>query len=120
MTRVHLLGLPGLVAVLALAAPAAAQQPAPLTYDVKTINFDLWCQEQAHLDPDRCDERRPEDEKRFEAFRATIEKYELSHLKDKEREYNFDQNILHKDPIDEPTNQQNSAPNATTKNNPPS
>src|SRR5215470_19205843 len=87
--------------VVLLVSQAEAQQQTT-TYDVKTINFDLWCQEQAHLAPDRCDQRLPEDEKKFEAFRATIEKYELSHLKDKERERNFDKNMLHNDPIDEP------------------
>ncbi len=105
-------------AALALPFAAAAQTPQSTTYDVKTINFDLWCQEVARIDPDRCDKRLPEDEQNFEAFRGTIEKYELSHLKDKQKEYNFDQNLLHKDPIDNPLNQKQSAPTATTKNNP--
>jgi hypothetical protein len=99
-----------------LAASANAQQQT--TYDVKTINFDLWCQEQANLPPDRCDRRLPEDEQRFEAFRATIEKYELSHLQDKERERNFDKNVLHNDPIDQPLSTQNTSPDTSTKTNP--
>ena len=41
-------------------SPALAQSQT--TYDVKTINFDLWCQEQANLPPDRCDKRLPADE----------------------------------------------------------
>jgi hypothetical protein len=99
-----------------LAISVSAQQQT--TYDVKTINFDLWCQEQANLPPDRCDQRLPEDEKKFEAFRATIEKYELSHLQDKERERNFDKNMLHNDPIDQPLNTQNTSPDTSTKTNP--
>ena len=118
MIRPSLFLAPALLCLAALATPALGQQPPPLTYDVKTINFDLWCQEQAHLDPDRCDKRLPEDERQFEAFRSTIEKYELSHLQDKQKEYNVDQNILHRDPIDEPLNTQISQPDATTKNNP--
>ena len=104
-------------AVALLAIPASAQQQ-QTTYDVKTINFDLWCQEQANLPADRCDQRLPEDEKRFEAFRATIEKYELSHLQDKERERNFDKNLLHNDPIDQPLNTQTTSPDTSTKTNP--
>jgi len=102
--------------VALLAFPANAQQQT--TYDVKTINFDLWCQEQANLPADRCDQRLPEDEKRFEAFRATIERFELSHLKDKERERNFDKNVLHNDPIDQPLNTQTTSPDTATKTNP--
>ena len=118
MNRVQFWTPAALALTLALATPASAQQSPPLNYDVKTMNFDLWCQEQAHLDADRCDKRLPEDEKDFEAFRATIEKYELSHLQDKRREFDFDQNMLHRDPIDEPLNTQISQPDASTKNNP--
>jgi hypothetical protein len=104
--------------VLAFAlAPALAQQA---NYDVKTINFDLWCQEQANLPAERCDKRLPEDEKDYETFRNTIEKYEVSHLKDKQKERSFDSTILHNDPIDEPPSTQNSEPDVSTKTNPPS
>ena len=105
-----------LVTAFALAPLAGAQvQP---RYDVQTINFDLWCQEQARLPATRCDKRLPEDEQQFETFRATIEKYEISHLQDKERERNFDQNMLHRDPIDEPLNTARSSPDPSTKTNP--
>ncbi len=104
-------------AALFLMSPAGAVEPQQ-NYDVKTINFDLWCQEQANLPPERCDQRLPEDEKKFEAFRATIEKYELSHLKDKEREANFDKNVMHNDPIDEPITTQNSSTDTSSKTNP--
>lgn len=106
------------LAILAtFALPAHAQET---TYDVKTINFDLWCQEQAQLPPDRCDKRLPEDEAQFEAYRAKIEKYELPYLKAKEKEQSFDTNILHNDPIDHPTTIQpvKPVPVTATKNNP--
>lgn len=88
-----------LAAAALLALPAQAQTN---RYDVKTMNFDLWCQEQARLDPDRCDKRLPEDEKQFEAYRAKIEKYEVPYLKRKENEQLLDQNILHNDPVGDP------------------
>jgi hypothetical protein len=108
--------IPTAIALLLLPGRADAQDT---SYDVKTINFDLWCQEQARLPVDRCDKRLPSDEKNYEKFRDTIEKYEISHLKDKERERSFDSNILHNDPVDEPTSTQNSKPNISTKTNPP-
>jgi len=79
--------------------PAHAQNT---RLDVKTLNFDLWCQETARIDPDRCDKRTPEDEKAFEAYRAKIEKYEVPYLKRKEGEQLLDQNVLHNDPVDDP------------------
>jgi hypothetical protein len=103
--------------MLCFAMQAHAQ---PLNYDVKTINFDLWCQEQANLPAERCDKRLPGDEKAYEKFRDTIEKYEISHLKDKQKEQSFDSNILHNDPVDEPPTTQNSKPDVSTKTNPPS
>jgi len=91
---------PTLLAFAVLAAfPALAQSN---RYDVKTMNFDLWCQEQARLDPDRCDKRLPADEKQFEVYRAKIEKYELPYLKRKESEQQLDQNVLHNDPVGDP------------------
>lgn len=104
--------------LMTVALPVHAQQTT--TYDVKTINFDLWCQEQARLPPDRCDQRLPEDEAQFEAYRAKIEKYELPYLKAKEREQHFDSTIIHADPIDHPADKQavQPLPDTATKNNP--
>ena len=64
-------------AALLFALPASAQST---RYDVKTLNFDMWCQETARINPDRCDKRLPDDEKQFEAYRAKIEKYEVPYL----------------------------------------
>jgi hypothetical protein len=87
------------IAFIVLVASAQAQSN---RYDVKTMNFDLWCQETAKLNPDRCDKRLPGDEKQFETYRAKIEKYELPYLKRKESDQLLDQNILHNDPVGDP------------------
>jgi hypothetical protein len=93
-----------------LALPASAWAPTSSwaqgsNYDVKTMNFDMWCQEQAHLDPDRCDKRTPDDEKSFEDYRSKIEEYEIPYLQQKKDQITLDNNILHKDPVDNPITQ---------------
>jgi hypothetical protein len=98
MIRMKALFLAGAAVLLAL--PAQAQNT---RLDVKTLNFDMWCQETAKLDPDRCDKRTPEDEKKFESYRDKIEKYEVPYLEKKEQEQNFNRVILHSDAIDHPT-----------------
>lgn len=89
--------------------PATAWAPTALAqganYDVKTMNFDLWCQEQQHLAPERCDKRTPDDEKDFEAYRAKIEEYEIPYLQQKQNDIALDGNILNKDPVDNPITQ---------------
>jgi hypothetical protein len=84
------------------AGPAIAQPSTGSNYDVKTMNFDLWCQETAGLPPERCDKRLPQDEQTFEAYRATIEKYEIPYLQEKRNEARIDRDILHNDPVDNP------------------
>ena len=93
------IGFSLLAVALVSALPAAAQST---RYDVKTLNFDLWCQETAKINPDRCDKRLPEDEKQFEAYRAKIEKYEVPYLQRKEKEQQFDRDVLHNDPVGNP------------------
>ena len=88
-------GLAGLV----LAGGVAAQQPYPL----HEMNFDMWCQEQRHLPPTRCDKRLPEDDAEFQAYRATVEKYEIPYLQQKSDEQNLNTVIIHGDPLDNPT-----------------
>jgi len=92
-------------ALVVFAAPAAAQG----SYDVKTMNFDLWCQETQHLAPERCDKRLPADEADFEAYRAKVEKYEVPYLKSRENGQQLDRVILHNDPVDNPVTQDPSA-----------
>ena len=71
MARMGHFRIKGLLAA-ALAAPGlllANSAWSQGNYAVQTMNFDMWCQEQQHLDPDRCDKRTPGDEKDFEAYR---------------------------------------------------
>lgn len=91
-------------AALALAAFAArsdaqSDQPYPLT----EMNFDMWCQEQQHLPPARCDRRLPEDDAAFQAYRNKIENYEIPYLQRKNHEETLNRVILHNDPVDHPT-----------------
>jgi hypothetical protein len=97
MTRTILLA----AAACAFASGAGAQQDGSLP--LTNMNFDLWCQEEQHLPPERCDKRLPKDNEEFEAYRAKIEDYEVPYLEKKEQEQNFNRVILHGDPIDHPT-----------------
>jgi hypothetical protein len=96
MTRTLLLA----AAACAFAAGAHAQSTGALP--LTNMNFDLWCQEEQHLPPERCDKRLPKDNEAFEAYRAKIEDYEVPYLEKKEQEQNFNRVILHGDPIDHP------------------
>ena len=73
--------------IVALPVAASAQPlSGPLNYGVKNMTFDLWCQETQRYSPERCGARSPADEKAFENYRAAIERYELEHLKQIQRE----------------------------------
>ena len=81
-------GFPLLLAALAALPAASWAQPlsGPLNYNVKNMSFDLWCQETMRYSQERCTARNPADEKAFEDYRAAIERYELNHLKDIQRQ----------------------------------
>jgi hypothetical protein len=65
-----------------LAARGVAQPlSGPLNYNVRTMSFELWCQDTQHYPPARCQARRPEDVGAFESYRRLIERYELDYLK---------------------------------------
>lgn len=89
---------------LVAAAPAWAQSNSQ-NYDVKTMNFDLWCLETQHWAAARCDKRTPEDEKVFEAYRDQVERYEVPYLQRQRQELRLDRDILHNDPVGNPLNQ---------------
>jgi hypothetical protein len=93
----------GLAFMAAAAFPASAQNGR--NYNTQTLNFDLWCQETAHLPVDRCEKRTPEDEKTFEAFRDKVERYEIPYLQQQRNDIILDRNILHNDPVDNPVTQ---------------
>jgi hypothetical protein len=90
----------------ALCLPASGQSN---RLDVKTLNFDLWCQETEHLPPDRCDKRLPQDEATFEDYRAKVEKYEVPYLEGQQSGAQLNRTILHADPIDNPVDKDPSA-----------
>jgi hypothetical protein len=93
---------PALFAALLLLIGAAAQAQVRQNYDVTPLNFDLWCQETAHIAPDRCDKRLPEDEETFEAYRAKIDAYEIPYLQQKNKDARIETDIMHNDPTDRP------------------
>jgi hypothetical protein len=103
MERIALRILAGTLAMMALALPASAQRNG--NYPVQEMNFDLWCQEQAGLPPERCDQRTPEDESVFEAYRAKVEAYEIPYLQEKRNAAQMDRDILRNDPVDRPVTQ---------------
>jgi hypothetical protein len=60
--------------------------PTPaLTLNVRSLDFDLWCQQTQRYAADRCAARRPEDVKAFEDYRATVERYEFDYLRQQDR-----------------------------------
>jgi len=101
------------LAILVAALLAAAAQAQTMHYGVKTMDFDLWCTEQAHLPYERCDKRLPEDLQKFEAYRAVVERYEIPYLQEKEQKLRFDRDILHDDPIDKDPADKSQPPQAT-------
>ena len=48
--------------------------------NVRSLDFDLWCQQTQRYSLDRCVARRDEDVKAFEDYRTAIERYELDYL----------------------------------------
>ena len=100
-------------ALLFLGSATASAQPlsGPLNYDVKTLTFELWCQETQRYPQDRCDARRPADVAAFEAYRASIERYELQYLKQMDRERQIRESVT-RDPMASTTNRQDAGPGA--------
>jgi len=94
-------------ALLATAAmmPIQAQTLRGGNYPVQEMNFDIWCQEEAGLPPERCDKRTEQDEAAFEAYRAKVEAYEIPYLQQKSNAARLDTDILRNDPVDRPSQQ---------------
>lgn len=92
---VLLLGL--LVGALVPAGPASAREDG-----LVTMNFDLWCQEEARLPARECDQRTAADEKTFEDFQQELDPYEAQQLRQAQRDQWLDQDFLDNDPIDNP------------------
>src|ERR1700728_2296220 len=112
-------------ALLAAAAmlPAQSQTLHGGNYPVQEMNFDLWCQEEAGLPPERCDKRSDQDEAAFESYRAKVEAYEIPYLQQKDKNIVIERDILRGDPVDNPIDkdpaQQSQNPNAISTTTPP-
>jgi hypothetical protein len=98
-------GLFGVVLSLVLCAGAgsADAQHAAEALSLSPMNFDMWCQETRGLSPARCDQRIPMDDAAFQAFSNTIETYEILGLRARAKDREINQDILHYDPVDHPT-----------------
>lgn len=112
MTVIVRRGVLTALAVVGFAACASAAERPVTHYDLKDINFDMWCQEQQNLPPDRCDKRLPEDEEAFKAYVDKMHGYELRYLQKRQREQEINRDILHNDPVDNPNDPTQSLPEA--------
>lgn len=101
---------------LAMFAPRAGAQSVQLT----EMNFDMWCQEQQHLPPERCDKRLPDDDAAFQAYVAKIQNYEVPYLQERQQKDQMNRIILHNDPVDHPTSPSKPPPNPAPPDSPPS
>ena len=106
MRRVAHIFLFGIAISLPTTFPASASDgSAGSNYDLPGMNFDLWCQEQAHLPAVRCDKRLAGDEKQFEIFRDKVDQYEIPYLQGQQREMSIHRDIMANDPVDNPVDQ---------------
>src|SRR3984885_16125643 len=94
--------LAGALLAVIVAVPVHAQTVRGGNYPVQEMNFDLWCQEEAGLPPERCDKSSDQDEAAFEAYRAKVEAYEIPYLQQKNNAAQLDRDILRNDPVDNP------------------
>lgn len=109
-------------AVLVFAAAAFVTghaQAQPAGTQLTNINFDMWCQEERHLPPERCDKRLPDDDAAYQAYVAKIQSYEVPYLQQRQEKANMNQVILHNDPIDHPA-KPDALKNAAPPDSPPS
>jgi hypothetical protein len=108
-------------ASLAMVDSAAAQSNADR--DGQTMNFDLWCQEQAGLPPARCDKRTQEDERAFESYQTGLEHFEVPYRSPEYNQGRVNRDIMNSDPIDNPQNDnlgvQRQYPDISVTNSPP-
>ena len=104
-------------AATAVLVSQASAQDGGGRYALHEINFDMWCQEERHLPPERCDKRLPQDDADYQAYVSKIESYEVQYLQEQRRDVNIDRTIVHDDPIDHPV--QPSAPQVNQVDPPP-
>ena len=108
-----------LAGVFAALLVAQAEAQTGNNYNLPGMNFDMWCQEQARLPPDRCDKRTPEDEKTFETYRSRIDQYEIPYLRAQQDQLSIHRDIMQSDPVDNPVAQAPSAQDQDPNRQPP-
>jgi len=101
--RMRLRVLPALGVLLAAASGTAALAQ-PQTYDVKSLDFDLWCQEVQRWPVARCDARSEQDWEVFLVYRAAVERYEIQYLKDRRDDAELKKRMLDRDYSERPGN----------------
>jgi hypothetical protein len=79
------------------------------TYNVRTMDFDLWCQQTQRYAAARCAARRAEDVKAFEDYRGSVERYELDYLKQVQKDQNT-RTRTNRDPTQTVTGNQDGVP----------
>jgi hypothetical protein len=97
------------IAILTASGGADAQQHS-WRNQLQPMNFDMWCQEQQHLPPARCDKRLPQDDAAFQAYANKIEGYETQQLNQDAKDRRVDQTILRSDPSSNPAGTPSTAP----------
>lgn len=103
MHKTRMIALAGLALAMTAGRTIAQTSQGAEPYRLQEINFDLWCQEERHLPPERCDKRLPADDAEYQAYVAKIESYEVQYLQHRRDEENLNRVILHADPVDNPT-----------------
>ncbi len=78
-------------------------------FNVKNMDFDLWCQQTQRYEVNRCEARRPEDVKAFEDYRTAVERYELDFLKQQQHDDAF-RARLNRDPLQNVQGKQDGLP----------
>lgn len=87
---------------LLIGVAAAGGHASARDYGLVAMNFDLWCQEEAHLPVSRCDQRTAVDENAFENFQRVISPYEAQNLRAAKQEMELRRDFMDNDPIDNP------------------
>lgn len=90
-------------------APGLGLSVGPGPFNVKTMDFDLWCQQTQRYAVERCTARRPEDTKAFEDYRSSIERYELDYLKQVQKDQDA-RTRANRDPMQTVTGKQDGVP----------
>ena len=91
------------------AAPSLDLSIRPSQYNVKTMDFDLWCQQTQRYAIERCTARRPEDVKAFEDYRSSVERYELDYLKQVQKDQDT-LSLFNRDPLQTVRGKQDGVP----------